>query len=199
MRPGVSADRSQRVGSAIVALARCLRNRVVGRSAAGDIPAPAGQPDLCGDGPAGPEGHPRTCGATAGLCASCNARRGTSPHLRGNRRVRRHRCTGRRDIPAPAGQPPPRQPPPRSRPGHPRTCGATPVERGLADVLFGTSPHLRGNPDQRADAGSDQGDIPAPAGQPTWISSSIYTPRGHPRTCGATRAFHRYRFLHYFS
>ena len=50
----------------------------------------------------------------------------------------------------------------------------------------GTSPHLRGNLHREPERVAEDGDIPAPAGQPHPGRRAWKTRTGHPRTCGAT-------------
>ena len=68
--------------------------------------------------------HPRACGANVPYGHAPFEHAGSSPRVRGKRRVRTAAYTTARIIPARAGQTPERNPRERSGPDHPRACGA---------------------------------------------------------------------------
>ena len=67
--------------------------------------------------------HPRACGEHRADASDLPAAVGSSPRMRGTRRVARRCCPPRRFIPAHAGNTPAAAPPARWRPVHPRACG----------------------------------------------------------------------------
>ena len=128
--------------------------------------------------------HPRACGEHPRRRYGHDARRGSSPRLRGTLADCKCIVEHRRFIPAPAGNTRPSVAATGQSSVHPRACG----EHVAYTVTFlsahGSSPRLRGTqPDQR-DRPASLRFIPAPAGN-TW--QSFYAglwPWVHPRACG---------------
>ena len=93
--------------------------------------------------------------------------------------------SGRRIIPAPAGQT-------RLRPGiwrirsdHPRTCGANDDRAVRTRRPPGSSPHMRGKPQAGHRRAHWLRIIPAHAGQTAALTGMGLAYADHPRTCGA--------------
>ena len=128
------------------------------------IPAPAGN-TICNPPPRWTRPvHPRACGEH--LFVGCDFRHpgGSSPRLRGTRRLPRQPCPRRRFIPAPAGNTPCHQAAPRTTTVHPRACGEHTNTAQSRSVNAGSSPRLRGTPRLRVPQPRDGRFIPAPAG-----------------------------------
>ena len=94
--------------------------------------------------------------------------------------------SGRRSIPACAGEPLRHCPRASSQSVYPRVCGGTSQSVDDVNVHGGLSPRVRGNRLPPAAAGDDVGSIPACAGEPAqsemrWQSTAVY-----PRVCGGT-------------
>ena len=162
------------------------RRRPRGGIRRGSIPAPAGKPSASGAARAGTRVYPRTCGETGWSTNAREARSGLSPHLRGNLFPRVVFGEALGSIPAPAGKPPPETESQDIAGVYPRTCGETLIEDLIAEIGWGLSPHLRGNPDRGPDRGDRLGSIPAPAGKPGARRSRFGPPGVYPRTCGET-------------
>ena len=128
--------------------------------------------------------HPRACGerthAQNALCA-CP---GSSPRVRGTHVPRPFELHHRRFIPARAGNATDRSGC-RTRPAvHPRACGERSVHAIHARVFAGSSPRVRGTPEDERHICPLQRFIPARAGNAASrrclsVSSSV-----HPRACG---------------
>ena len=108
--------------------------------------------------------HPRTCGEHHGRVERTALRNGSSPHMRGTLFNHIFFALQHRFIPAHAGNTsfiPSRQPPPTV---HPRTCGEH--NRCTCDICActGSSPHMRGTPDNGSCHIFRQRFIPAHAG-----------------------------------
>ena len=90
-----------------------------------------------------------------------------------------------RIIPARAGQTPARPPSPSLCPDHPRACGANNALPDNPMSMYGSSPRVRGKPDQRRDPVRRERIIPARAGQTRWCREYRIPKPDHPRACGA--------------
>ena len=182
-----------------------------GRPAGGgrSIPACAGEPRWWDAGCSACWVYPRVCGGTRGIPGVDMRRLGLSPRVRGNPQRREWRKTGRRSIPACAGEPLLPTLLPLIAPVYPRVCGGTPFgtarrpctaglsprvrgnrlcesRRRRGGVVQGLSPRVRGNPDDHNLDRLAVRSIPACAGEPLvryspWTSCSVY-----PRVCGGT-------------
>ena len=106
--------------------------------------------------------------------------------MRGNQLARLdHRQPGR-SIPAYAGEP---HKPRRcvSNCGvYPRVCGGTHRPHAQRSTSCGLSPRMRGNPNAPGRFQSNQGSIPAYAGEPTLAGRQSGLSRLYPRVCGGT-------------
>ena len=90
----------------------------------GLIPACAGQTSPRSPPSPAAWAHPRVCGADWPLTPASHHGVGSSPRVRGRRRVGEGRGLTHGLIPACAGQTPARVSPPTRHPAHPRVCGA---------------------------------------------------------------------------
>ena len=161
----------------------------------GSIPARAGEPRTRGSSRSPPRVYPRTCGGTVFGNPFNPTRWGLSPHVRGNRSVRRRPGRFRGSIPARAGEPFQPPLPPVGRGVYPRTCGGTPAPTRYRVPVVGLSPHVRGNRAIDSPATTGKGSIPARAGEPPGERRRGHRYRVYPRTCGGTEAFCHRSFL----
>ena len=93
-----------------------------------------------------------------------------------------------RYIPACAGETPMRPLYAQQGQVHPRVCGGNPPTSRRGDGSKGTSPRVRGKRADPRRAGSQEGYIPACAGE-TWKVTHTKGPwQVHPRVCGGNRA-----------
>ena len=69
---------------------------------------------------------------------------------------------------------------------YPRACGGTVEIRVKAGQSRGLSPRMRGNPTKPKAFRSEQGSIPAHAGEPASRNTSASRSRVYPRACGGT-------------
>ena len=93
-----------------------------------------------------PWAHPRACGENLSAETKADAAAGSSPRVRGKRRVRRGTSRAAGLIPARAGKTWSR---PKERPGpraHPRACGENAFFEDLDELVEGSSPRVRGKP-----------------------------------------------------
>ena len=114
------------------------------------------------------------------------AKRGLSPHARGNLRAASAVAVLSGSIPARAGQPAaatPTSPPPWV---YPRTRGATSPGRSAGFSGSGLSPHARGNLNKLREVQVALRSIPARAGQPVMMAVGAIAVAVYPRTRGAT-------------
>ena len=128
--------------------------------------------------------HPRACGEHVETGGPGRGSRGSSPRLRGTLNPMTGRPYKNRFIPAPAGNTGSAARASPARPVHPRACGE---HSGMAqDSSFsrGSSPRLRGTPDEPGKRTSGGRFIPAPAGNTCALQSCESAPTVHPRACG---------------
>ena len=133
------------------------------------IPAHAGQTEKSHQKQWFAPDHPRACGANSASNEAAMTRFGSSPRMRGKRMVAGIWQTGRRIIPAHAGQTPPSTTRDTCRPDHPRACGANLFDSSSSTHAVGSSPRMRGKQGRvRADP-IRRRIIPAHAGQTTTV------------------------------
>ena len=108
--------------------------------------------------------HPRVCGEHSIRVPNAASNGGSSPRVRGTRRGAAHPGSGRRFIPACAGNTPPPATSTTHRAVHPRVCG----EHRRGDVVHrhgrGSSPRVRGTQGPSQPSASIRRFIPACAG-----------------------------------
>ena len=129
------------------------------------IPAHAGQTSLSRLASSAATDHPRACGANRLERLGSLVAFGSSPRMRGKRRLVREQHHRIRIIPAHAGQTSSVAPKRVDCPDHPRACGANPKGTTRVELRIGSSPRMRGK--RRRQAAVRQADriIPAHAGQ----------------------------------
>ena len=154
----------------------------------GSIPAPAGETRSVALVMSGTRVHPRACGGNfllSGVPPSCG---GPSPRLRGKHLLATIKRTGKRSIPAPAGETDKLARKRLCRQVHPRACGgnANRLEGVVTDK--GPSPRLRGKQVAGQDEKLGMGSIPAPAGETVKWESALINVQVHPRACGGNMA-----------
>ena len=128
--------------------------------------------------------HPRMCGEHAVNAEVTAPTMGSSPHVRGARRVRPVARRGGRIIPACAGSTDAGTVQRLRGRDHPRMCGEHPGRRASASWSSGSSPHVRGAPPVRGPHPPRRRIIPACAGSTTSRSSCPPRSGDHPRMCG---------------
>ena len=162
------------------------RARSLPGSAAGSIPACAGEPTPATWERAPLPVYPRVCGGTQRPMTRRCAQRGLSPRVRGNLRTVGLTPCGSRSIPACAGEPATGGW--RSGPGgvYPRVCGGTNCIVGPMGPMTGLSPRVRGNQKVPARPTAFQGSIPACAGEPFRFPLEYPHCKVYPRVCGGT-------------
>ena len=154
------------------------------RVRAGLIPARAGKTDSRRSPPGKGSAHPRACGENIRPRSSNISRPGSSPRVRG-KPVDDGAVGGfPRLIPARAGKT-------RGHPvhrlkeaAHPRACGENLPKPPETTADDGSSPRVRGKPDDAVDDAADDRLIPARAGkthQGHWGGGGVWA---HPRACG---------------
>ena len=115
-----------------------------GVQGAGLIPARAGKTRLRRMAATPLAAHPRACGENSSPRAAPPRRSGSSPRVRGKRRVYRIPRLEFRLIPARAGKTSPSPPETSSSAAHPRACGENPISSTSSISWRGSSPRVRG-------------------------------------------------------
>ena len=153
----------------------------------GSIPARAGEPqNQCPQAWQGTV-YPRACGGTAVVPSVAKTVSGLSPRVRGNRNCGRRFNSGRRSIPARAGEPDETGTLPISKRVYPRACGGT-GDSWLPDAgEQGLSPRVRGNLRNIWRVHAQTRSIPARAGEPAAAKNCSFSMAVYPRACGGTR------------
>src|SRR5690554_2467392 len=113
-------------------------------------------------------------------------RAGLSPRLRGNRVCARDINRRKRTIPASAGEPVAAPIDSILVTDYPRVCGGTECNKHGEAPLKGLSPRLRGNHRKARRLLTLYGTIPASAGEPSLLTSSLGHNWDYPRVCGGT-------------
>ena len=155
------------------------RTRVYPRACGGQpVPLPVPRPPI--------SVYPRACGGTDSIFSGISPNAGLSPRVRGNPFRPAASGTGRRSIPARAGEPVPARSVGNGSPVYPRACGGTFGILSDDLNLRGLSPRVRGNPMDATCCGNRGRSIPARAGEPAWWFSPSNRPGVYPRACGGT-------------
>ena len=152
----------------------------------GSIPADAGAPRHRRRGGCIRTVYPRGCGGTWISRALNDSSKGLSPRMRGHRRRRLDRLSGKGSIPADAGAPRRSSRPCTRRRVYPRGCGGTAPTRRSRTPGQGLSPRMRGHPPKTGQARRPRRSIPADAGAPTSPSAVESPIEVYPRGCGGT-------------
>ena len=108
--------------------------------------------------------HPRVCGEHIRAPSDGGSGGGSSPRMRGTRKIRRFRHLERRIIPAYAGNTKTPRHHMRGYRDHPRVCGEHLELLVKSCDKLGSSPRMRGTPGRMVRSGKDHGIIPAYAG-----------------------------------
>ena len=111
----------------------------------GSIPACAGEPLPSFRPHSAVPVYPRVCGGTAPSALACAVPAGLSPRVRGNPRRDSRSASGRRSIPACAGEPGCGTQHTAPDEVYPRVCGGTDGQDGADGQSWGLSPRVRGN------------------------------------------------------
>ena len=130
--------------------------------------------------------YPRVCGGTNLPHVARHTRHGLSPRVRGNPGLAFAEGSGRRSIPACAGEPVCRK---RGGWGswvYPRVCGGTWPRPCSRFGRQGLSPRVRGNRNRRPIHIRIAGSIPACAGEPGGVPPVCLEIGVYPRVCGGT-------------
>ena len=156
-------------------------NRII-PAHAGQTIAPRYQQTMCPD-------HPRACGANRQKKLPTPRQNGSSPRMRGKRRLLFVFHCFLRIIPAHAGQ---TRFSPRAAghtSDHPRACGANGVDALWDKLKDGSSPRMRGKPVRCVVDIVVLRIIPAHAGQTPCDERERRSRTDHPRACGANNDF----------
>ena len=129
------------------------------------IPACAGKTALFPALAKGDRAHPRVCGENAVMIGSRVANTGSSPRVRGKRLAVVLRSVDLGLIPACAGKTETFSPASPATAAHPRVCGENILVFVGGVFEWGSSPRVRGKPQQVLDIAGSQGLIPACAGK----------------------------------
>ena len=152
--------------------------------AAGIIPAYAGNTAWFDAGGARQGDHPRVCGEHLAETIRAILQQGSSPRMRGTRGERIRQSHGLGIIPAYAGNTyflrrwhcPPWD--------HPRVCGEHGSVNEVLDGAKGSSPRMRGTPNESRQPADHAGIIPAYAGNTVKHIVKHAHLVDHPRVCG---------------
>ena len=154
----------------------------------GSIPACAGEPAAKQTGYGAAQVYPRVCGGTPRRAAAPGQGMGLSPRVRGNQRPNEPLQIQAGSIPACAGEPRAGRAATPIRWVYPRVCGGTYWQPSHPAEWEGLSPRVRGNRNSAGASATATGSIPACAGEPRVLSSSLWRPAVYPRVCGGTWA-----------
>ena len=152
----------------------------------GSIPARAGEPAFCSARHSMGRVYPRACGGTNLVSAIVTSYLGLSPRVRGNLRLSGSLSQRSRSIPARAGEPSPCGISLIFTLVYPRACGGTEPSLRRGAHLWGLSPRVRGNRNNRQLTHSPGRSIPARAGEPKLPLQSSHCQSVYPRACGGT-------------
>ena len=148
------------------------------------IPAYAGSTHAVDAPPRGPWDHPRVCGEhRRGECRGAH-RGGSSPRMRGAPSVGRRVDDVSRIIPAYAGSTSDILGYRSASEDHPRVCGEHLEDMEPWDVVWGSSPRMRGAQYRTGKWRVIRGIIPAYAGSTPSPFCYPLVHRDHPRVCG---------------
>ena len=129
--------------------------------------------------------HPRSCGANRHHRRRRSRPRGSSPLVRGQRRIFGQCWNQMRIIPARAGPTFENTPSNTLAKDHPRSCGANRISRHAISYCSGSSPLVRGQQLYRSFGAAGSRIIPARAGPTNGHSLHSCSLADHPRSCGA--------------
>ena len=156
-------------------------------SAAGSIPTCVGEPIYSSAASVRPQVYPHVCGGTRNDTRPSWGKKGLSPRVWGNLRLRCGRQDHSGSIPTCVGEPSCSD---HTDPAHrvyPHVCGGTGGLGGLVLPHQGLSPRVWGNPDDVAQVYPDARSIPTCVGEPGIVSCVEYLHRVYPHVCGGTQ------------
>ena len=130
------------------------------------------------------EDHPRRCGEHNAMPGKDNAKKGSSPQMRGARAGCNTSTQASRIIPADAGSTLQKTAPMGSAWDHPRRCGEHLSSSGPSGCPWGSSPQMRGALSTGIDKGMPARIIPADAGSTSLPWRNPWRRKDHPRRCG---------------
>ena len=128
--------------------------------------------------------HPRSRRENANSISEPVLPNGSSPLTRGKHRGGAVKTVGEGLIPAHAGKTRTARTPRRPGRAHPRSCGENTRKMGLAAMVAGSSPLMRGKPRLRRPHRRQDGLIPAHAGKTARAAFPAAISPAHPRSCG---------------
>ena len=128
--------------------------------------------------------HPRACGENTFVAWFGTMHGGSSPRMRG-KLVNRHVAVQHDGlIPAHAGKTSWSRIRRPRLPAHPRACGENMISTKGTAKSEGSSPRMRGKPNEGIRGIAESGLIPAHAGKTGRLPENAYTWWAHPRACG---------------
>ncbi|PKU92721.1 hypothetical protein CQR47_0570 [Bifidobacterium thermophilum] len=148
------------------------------------IPACAGNTNTPRAWSLGSRDHPRMCGEHPSLIAALIAVLGSSPHVRGTLLLTLSVPSVTGIIPACAGNTAHRPNNTCCTRDHPRMCGEHAANAFVYASEKGSSPHVRGTPNDNTSVSMVSGIIPACAGNTANLIVIVRLFRDHPRMCG---------------
>ena len=146
----------------------------------------AGEPPSLSDRECMMRVYPRVCGGTSIRSRRAAREAGLSPRVRGNQLALLWGESASGSIPACAGEPATPRQTSHAWWVYPRVCGGTRDTSTDISCMVGLSPRVRGNRSFREFARSDQGSIPACAGEPGRPCGRLSMTWVYPRVCGGT-------------
>ncbi len=150
----------------------------------GSIPACAGEPHRHSRILLKTWVYPRVCGGANRSAAMYHLVNGLSPRVRGSQSQRRYVPSGKRSIPACAGEPSVGSNPKPDSGVYPRVCGGAPHEESNRQSSRGLSPRVRGSPHFWESGHGPRGSIPACAGEPLRSRTCAARQRSIPACAG---------------
>ena len=128
--------------------------------------------------------HPRVCGENGSSSTPSTPRAGSSPRVRGKRERIADPGDQARLIPACAGKTATARSPAFPSGAHPRVCGENTSREYATACQLGSSPRVRGKPDDAGALPRAPGLIPACAGKTQGRPTPGRSRPAHPRVCG---------------
>ena len=157
-------------------------------TAAGSIPAHAGETSQSNAPLLITQVDPRACGGNWRNGLSSQVGPGRSPRMRGKHPVRANRRSRPGSIPAHAGETPAPCPAPRTGWVDPRACGGNTCCAPKSRRNAGRSPRMRGKRAAMKRSRALKGSIPAHAGETTAAQVGRVAREVDPRACGGNES-----------
>ena len=161
------------------------------------IPACAGEPRCPGESVWRQTVYPRVCGGTTVTLTESVFSAGLSPRVRGNPIMIITAVAFIGSIPACAGEPLLKNGGTGFNTVYPRVCGGTTLSETWPQVLRGLSPRVRGNHESDVAAMRRERSIPACAGEPVAMVTSLFTVGSIPACAGEPHALMRIGVSHW--